>query len=299
MSTTYVTDLKKGFCNCPAWIFQKRPSNARTCKHLLQKSQGKFRPEASDGGKWEKRAHPKIMLYSNKKTDIKKGWWCSEKLDGVRGYWDGHDTMLTRGGLKVVLPARILKQLPKDGTRLDGEFWIDRGIDRSKVLAAVENQHRKYWQNVRFITFDAHKSEPYKLRYAYLKSQPRLDVVRMTKVGRHLKDNVAALLEAAVAVGAEGIVCRDPEGLYKIGRNAAVVKVKPSFTGKAKLITKGRNVFEEITHTEPKEPIIFKMIVPRTKSIEVDEPINFIYRGRTSTGKPLYPKLRLSVQEKK
>jgi DNA ligase-1 len=52
------------------------------------------------------------------------GWWMSEKLDGVRCYWDGK-VMYTRNG-KLFYPPKFFKDiLPKD-VALDGELWTKR-----------------------------------------------------------------------------------------------------------------------------------------------------------------------------
>lgn len=48
----------------------------------------------------------------------------SEKLDGVRAYWDGQ-RMLSRDGQAIALPAWFAAWLPPRA--LDGELWMARG----------------------------------------------------------------------------------------------------------------------------------------------------------------------------
>ena len=50
------------------------------------------------------------------------GWWMSEKLDGVRAYWDGKQ-FLSRLGNLYHAPAWFIAGLPD--VPLDGELWID------------------------------------------------------------------------------------------------------------------------------------------------------------------------------
>ena len=50
-----------------------------------------------------------------------KGWWLSEKFDGVRVYWDGN-TLFSRVGREIKVPKEWADQLPK-GVALDGELW--------------------------------------------------------------------------------------------------------------------------------------------------------------------------------
>jgi DNA ligase-1 len=57
------------------------------------------------------------------KTDP-TGWWMSEKLDGVRCYWNG-ETFLSRNGKRYDVPAFFVEGLPKT-VSLDGELWVGR-----------------------------------------------------------------------------------------------------------------------------------------------------------------------------
>src|ERR1700749_681296 len=89
-------------CPCPAWRNQSIAIEKRTCKHL-RKLRGDAAEEArvgsalpqkpakkvsEDGG--EESSGPPILLAESgdNSTDL-SGWWMSEKLDGVRAYWDG------------------------------------------------------------------------------------------------------------------------------------------------------------------------------------------------------------------
>jgi len=52
------------------------------------------------------------------------GWLMSEKLDGVRCYWNGKE-MFTRNGKPFYPPDFFKDALPKD-LALDGELWTKR-----------------------------------------------------------------------------------------------------------------------------------------------------------------------------
>ncbi len=54
----------------------------------------------------------------------------SEKLDGVRCYWDG-STMYTRNGNEIYAPEDWIKNLPL--FPLDGELWSGRDNFQSIV----------------------------------------------------------------------------------------------------------------------------------------------------------------------
>ncbi|PWN51490.1 hypothetical protein IE53DRAFT_378908 [Violaceomyces palustris] len=60
-----------------------------------------------------------------KKAMDPEGWWVSEKLDGVRAFWDG-ERLWSRQQLEWNAPSWWKDRLPKDIT-LDGELWMARG----------------------------------------------------------------------------------------------------------------------------------------------------------------------------
>merc|ERR1711964_429570 len=57
--------------------------------------------------------------------DDPKGWWMSEKMDGVRAYWSGSN-FYSRSGNEFFAPEWFTAKLPKKP--LDGELWCGRGM---------------------------------------------------------------------------------------------------------------------------------------------------------------------------
>ena len=70
----------------------------------------------------------------NPDTQDPKGWLISEKLDGVRCYWNGKE-MLTRNGNPFYAPQWFVDALPKNFA-LDGELWTERS-DFQKTVSIV------------------------------------------------------------------------------------------------------------------------------------------------------------------
>jgi DNA ligase-1 len=80
----------------------------RTCKHLvdvLGVEYDKWRtkgntPTAGRAIKVVKMASPKLLLANkwNGKQNM-TGWWMSEKLDGVRAWWDGKRFLSRQGNM--------------------------------------------------------------------------------------------------------------------------------------------------------------------------------------------------------
>ena len=63
------------------------------------------------------------------------GWYASEKLDGVRCYWNGKE-MYSRNGKLFYPPDFFKSALPKD-IALDGELWTKRD-DFQKTVSIVK-----------------------------------------------------------------------------------------------------------------------------------------------------------------
>lgn len=100
-----------------------------------------------------------------------KGWLISEKLDGVRCYWNG-EQMLTRNGNLFYPPDWFIKELPKD-LALDGELFTERD-DFQKVVSIVRRQDKNdtNWKKVKYMVFDAPLiKKSFKKRYEILQKE--------------------------------------------------------------------------------------------------------------------------------
>src|SRR5713101_1808456 len=83
-------------CSCPAWRNQALAIEKRTCKHLRRLRGDKAEEERSGGAvperaKEAKKDGPAPPLLLAERWDGAMnlaGWWMSEKLDGVRAYWN-------------------------------------------------------------------------------------------------------------------------------------------------------------------------------------------------------------------
>lgn len=83
------------------------------------------------------------------------GWLMSEKLDGVRCYWNG-SAMYTRNKNIFYPPDWFKAQLPKN-LCLDGELWTKRG-DFQKIVSIVRRQDKnEEWKGIKYMVYDAPK----------------------------------------------------------------------------------------------------------------------------------------------
>src|SRR4051794_31759308 len=101
-------------CTCPAWRNQSTAIERRTCKHLRKLRgdaaeqarlggvlpQKPVRKSSADGEEDGADAGPPLLLAEtwDNAADL-AGWWMSEKLDGVRAYWDGKQFLSRLGNL--------------------------------------------------------------------------------------------------------------------------------------------------------------------------------------------------------
>src|ERR1700730_1201552 len=148
-------------CTCPAWRNQSVAIERRTCKHLR-----KLRGDAAEqarvgqdlptkpggmGEAEEAKAGPPLLLAErwDNSQDL-AGWWLSEKLDGVRAYWDGK-SLTSRLGNRLHAPDWFLTGLPD--IPLDGELWIGRKSFQRTVGIVRRQDKSDLWKEVRYVAF--------------------------------------------------------------------------------------------------------------------------------------------------
>jgi len=173
----------------------------------------------------------------DQKVDI-KGWWMSEKLDGVRGYWTGKE-MISRSGKPFRIPTWFTQNFPSNP--LDGELWIGRR-QFSKLVGII---HRKLpnaeWEKVRYLIFDAPLTEggfekrlDFARRWLRQHPNPYTEVLKQEICvdETHLQKK----LREIESLGGEGVMLRKPVSPYTIGRSDDLLKVKTYRDAEARVI---------------------------------------------------------------
>lgn len=165
------------------------------------------------------------------------GWWMSEKLDGVRAYWDGKQ-FLSRLGNVFRAPEWFTKDLPR--APLDGELWAGRGKFQRTVSIVRRRDAGDDWKEISFLVFDAPGVPgPYEDRLEYLEALqsvrwPGLEVVPVEECS-----GMARLKEVLAAIesdGGEGLMLRQPGSLYEGKRSSTLLKVKSFFDDEATVL---------------------------------------------------------------
>ena len=227
-------------CSCPAWRNQSIAIEKRTCKHL-RKLRGDAAEEARIGGTLPARpvkktangedetAGPPLLLAESwdNAADL-SGWWMSEKLDGVRAYWDGKQ-FLSRQGNLYHAPEWFTAGLPPHP--LDGELWIDRKKFQRTVSIVRRQDKSDLWKEVRFLVFDAPAAPGgFEERFEFVKATFANRGFEYAKLHHHeICRDVAALrteLSRIESLGGEGLMLRKPGSKYEAGRSSTLLKVK-------------------------------------------------------------------------
>lgn len=91
-----------------------------------------------------------LMLLGTYENQDIQGWVMSEKLDGVRGYWDGK-TLLSRQGLPLPAPTYFIAQFPPFA--IDGELFSER--NQFEEIASITKSFKgDNWAKLTLYVFD-------------------------------------------------------------------------------------------------------------------------------------------------
>ncbi|MDB2405607.1 hypothetical protein N9W00_01595 [Arcobacteraceae bacterium] len=94
---------------------------------------------------------PDLLLLKTYKDQNTTNWVMSEKLDGIRAYWDGNK-LLTRSGKVIHAPKWFTKEYPS--FEIDGELWSKRG-DFENISSIVRDKiPSKEWNQIKHYIFE-------------------------------------------------------------------------------------------------------------------------------------------------
>lgn len=247
-------------CSCPAWRNQSHSIERRTCKHL-RKLRGDAAETARIGSdsslpmtraaasgtrstvapKAKESAPPVLLAHSYSEivpAVDPTGWWMSEKLDGVRAWWDGR-RFLSRLGNVYHAPTWFTAGLPE--FPLDGELWLARKQFQRCVAIVRRQDANELWRQIRYVVFDAPSHDAAfegrlrqceelmtRSRHEFALAHPHI-VCTGTE---HLRSELARV----EALGGEGLMLRQPASRYIAGRSTTLLKVKSFLDAEARII---------------------------------------------------------------
>jgi DNA ligase-1 len=162
----------------------------------------------------------------------------SEKLDGVRAYWDG-EAFVSRLGNRFYAPDWFVADLPAN--TLDGELWVGRKQFSRTISIVRSGAGGQEWKEVQFVVFDAPNAKGgFEERLAHVekvlgRAESRyaraLDHVVCEGL-EHLREELARVEQ----LGGEGLMLRRPKSPYEIGRSLSLLKVKTFHDAEGRIV---------------------------------------------------------------
>jgi DNA ligase-1 len=234
-------------CSCPAWRNQSLAIERRTCKHLrrlrgdaaeVARVGSALQPQTKAATPTDAQAPPLLLAETWDGVADPTGWWLSEKLDGVRAYWDG-SRFLSRLGHRFHAPAWFTAGLPAEP--LDGELWLGRRQFQRTVSIVRRQDETDLWREARYLVFDAPKLERgFEDRLAFVQDCLRQGRPPHAQAHEHRRcggvADLRAELDRLAALGGEGLMLRRAGSRYEAGRSATLLKVKRFHDAEARVL---------------------------------------------------------------
>ncbi|MGF1786878.1 DNA ligase [Photobacterium swingsii] len=225
----------------------------------------------------------------------------SEKLDGIRAFWDGKG-FVTRSGNKLNAPDWFIDQFPT--IPLDGELWAGRGgfqhVART-VLDTLPNEDS--WRRISFMVYDTPTPNmTFAQRYTMLNTSitalnhPHIQMIEQFEVSN--LDELEKTLDKTSSSGGEGLMIHHKDNLYQLGRSEQLLKLKRYQDAEAKVIGyeegKGKytGMMGAIWVVTP-DNIRFKIgsgfkDAERQTPPAIGSTVNYRYNGLTESGIPRF-----------
>lgn len=180
---------------------------------------------------------PLALVYHKQKIDL-NDYWLSEKLDGVRAYWDGKQFISKQGNVYHA-PDWFIADFPSQP--LDGELWVGRNKFEYVVSIVRDKQPGAGWNDVRYMVFDMPLRDVIfteridKLNILFENVTSRyLHLVAQSRISNH--EALMEKLDAVTQVGGEGLMLHKGDSFYLAGRSHDLLKVKSYQDAEARVI---------------------------------------------------------------
>ncbi len=236
-------------------------------------------------------------------------WLMSEKLDGVRGYWDGCQ-LLSKSGRPFEPPLAFTHNFPD--FPVEGEIWGGRNTFEKAIGIVKQQGPHDGWLELQFAIFDVPKApggfearlsqaagwfDKHPSEYAFI-------IQHRPVVSQKYLDSELQRIEK---FGGEGIILRRRGSPYTPGRSRDILKVKSYADTEAVVIAhlpgKGRNTgrLGALLVALPDRNIRFKIgtgfsDAERENPPPVGSLVTFKYYGFYASGIPRFPSF-LRVRE--
>ncbi|MDY0131529.1 MAG: DNA ligase [Desulforegulaceae bacterium] len=156
------------------------------------------------------------------------GFYMSEKLDGIRGYWDG-EKLLTRSGKLINTPKWFIENFPP--FELDGELWSKRNDFEFIQSAVLKKIPTDSWEKITYNIFEVPNtkgdfSKRLEKANKWFETNPNKNVKIIPQIICTGKDHLNGFLKKIESKGGEGVILKDPSQNYHNGKIPYILKVK-------------------------------------------------------------------------
>lgn len=262
------------------------------CFSVAQQAPIKFIPDIQHG------------VHYQQVTNISQ-YFVSEKLDGVRGYWNGKQ-LLSRQGNVIHSPSWFTQHWPK--LPMDGELWLGRGSFQPLLSCVTkqvpaENKTTSCWRDVRFMIFDLPKhpgnfSERVNKMQILLMQSPSAYLAMINQMKLKGLTALEQKLNEVIAAQGEGLMLHLASAYYQKGRNPALMKLKKDQDAEATIIgyTEGKGKYQNqlgAIQVKTNDGVQFKIgsgfsDAQRANPPKIGTIITFKYNGVTQAGIPRF-----------
>ncbi len=222
----------------------------------------------------------------------------SEKLDGIRGVWDGQN-LYTKKGKLLYPPKSFINHMPPFA--IDGELWTVRDDFENIQSIIMDKTPSTKWDDIKFMIFevpnakgDFHKRLN-KLKQ-WLENNPNNKIQIIPQIVCKNIDHLNTFLEDIIKLKGEGVIIKDPSLDYHTGRSSHILKVKKFHDMEG--IVVGINFRKDSTLMKSLKlkldnGVVFKLgggfsNDQRLNYPKIGEQITFKYYGFTKNGQPKF-----------
>lgn len=246
---------------------------------------------------------PSIQLATTYHEGIAiEDYWVSEKLDGVRAYWNGKQ-LVTRNGNPINPPHWFIRQLPP--RHLEGELWQQRShFNTTSGIVRRKLADNKDWRSMKFMLFDLpHYQGTFTQRLTELTNiVKQIDQSHVQVIGQFkLKsaDELMTELDRIVALGGEGLMLHHQDAPYKTGRQHHLLKLKQYQDAEAVVLEhlRGKGKFSDVMgaiRVKNSQGVVFKVgsgftLNERKNPPAIGSTITYKYFGVSKNNVPRFP----------
>ncbi|WP_122893283.1 DNA ligase [Arcobacter peruensis] len=230
-----------------------------------------------------------------------KNWVMSEKLDGIRAYWNGKN-LISKNGNIIFAPKYFIKEFPN--FELDGELWTKRNDFENIQSIVLDKIPSKHWKQITYNIFEVPNSKgDFLTRLEKIKHWQEKNHNNYIKIIKQIKcknkEHLDRYLNELVKKQAEGIILKNPIPKYFTGRNPNILKVKNFLDSEGEVIainynesTSEKSKFKSLK-LKLKNGVVFNLGNGFSKQERINHPkiadiVTFKYYNLTRFGKPKF-----------